>query len=333
MKYSLLPVVGSLFLKISEVASSTAAWTYYNSYPFCCPESPNYDPNWSTTECDDFSGCDYIGGFAAIGQKSLEYVQTHNLIAFYDASDAAGTDFLEKYGNKVIELTYGDITFNATIADTCGDHDCNGCCTANSIDGFLVDMEYYTVMRNFGTTDIVDGTISYHIFENSIGDDTVPVNCGWIGHCSGDPCDDHGDCDGTLSCGGGICGGEPDDDGEEPSCGWVGHCAGDACEVHGDCDGELACVDGFCGGEQESEDEDPTCHDGMMNGNEAGVDCGGESCGSCPGDACEEAGDCASEMCLCEARQGRRERKQLRRLNFMAGGPPDDIPVDTCTCA
>ena len=55
--------------------SSTAKLTYYNSYPFCCPKSPNYDPNAPTDECDDYSGCKYMGDFAAIGHKSIDYVK------------------------------------------------------------------------------------------------------------------------------------------------------------------------------------------------------------------------------------------------------------------
>jgi hypothetical protein len=56
--------------------TSVASVTYYSSYPFCCPKSPNYDPNAPTEECDDYSGCKYMGDFAAIGHKSLQYVQT-----------------------------------------------------------------------------------------------------------------------------------------------------------------------------------------------------------------------------------------------------------------
>jgi hypothetical protein len=60
----------------SDNLSSTAAFTYYSSFPFCCPNSPNYDPNAPTTECTDYSGCDYLGDFSSIGTKSFNYVKT-----------------------------------------------------------------------------------------------------------------------------------------------------------------------------------------------------------------------------------------------------------------
>ncbi len=72
---------------------------------------------------------------------------------------------MNKYAKKTIQLTKGSVTFNATIADTCKDSDCSGCCSANAKpSGFLVDMEYYTVLRRFGNTDAADGTLSFTIF-------------------------------------------------------------------------------------------------------------------------------------------------------------------------
>ncbi|TXD38701.1 hypothetical protein FRC96_07110 [Lujinxingia vulgaris] len=42
----------------------------------------------------------------------------------------------------------------------------------------------------------------------------------------------------------------------------------------------------------------PTCEDGVQNGEETGVDCGGSECEACePGQGCEGAGDCASGLC------------------------------------
>ena len=42
----------------------------------------------------------------------------------------------------------------------------------------------------------------------------------------------------------------------------------------------------------------PTCDDGVQNGEETGVDCGGSECEACePGQGCEGAGDCASGLC------------------------------------
>lgn len=156
---------------------SESTITYYSSYPQCCPDSPNYDPNADTEECDDYSGCEYLGDFAAFCSDSnpdchvsLDYVQTHNLVAFYDNSDKSGKYWEERYANKTIQITKKTdsqtYVFNATIVDTCGNGDCSNCCAKNSDKktGYLVDIEYYTVMNNFGTTNLVDGTITFEIF-------------------------------------------------------------------------------------------------------------------------------------------------------------------------
>jgi hypothetical protein len=45
--------------------------------------SPNYDPNAGRTECNVYSACDYTGDFAYIGNKSLDYVRTNNLVSFF----------------------------------------------------------------------------------------------------------------------------------------------------------------------------------------------------------------------------------------------------------
>jgi hypothetical protein len=68
---------------------------------------------------------------------------------------------MSKYGNKNIKLKALGVEFTALIADTCGNDDCDDCCAKNSKagGGYLVDTEYWTVMRHFGTTDKVDGTI------------------------------------------------------------------------------------------------------------------------------------------------------------------------------
>jgi hypothetical protein len=153
-----------------------ASFTYYQSYPMCCPDSPNYDPDYSTEECDDYSGCKYMGDLAAFqteenpdGYVSFEYVETHNLVAFYDDNDPKGKNWSKNYANKTIQITKeynGKVhVFNASIADTCGNRDCHNCCTKNAKpSGYLVDMEYYTLMNNFGTTDAADGSLSFIVF-------------------------------------------------------------------------------------------------------------------------------------------------------------------------
>jgi hypothetical protein len=90
------------------------------------------------------------------------FFDSHDLISFYDNSNPSGSQFNARYGNRNITIT-GTCngvtkTFTGLIADTCGNNDCNGCCANGDhpITGYLVDMEYYTVMRHFGTTDCAD---------------------------------------------------------------------------------------------------------------------------------------------------------------------------------
>jgi hypothetical protein len=60
-----------------DLSSPTnAKLTYYQSYPMCCPKSPNYDPTYSKEECADYSGCEYIGDLASLGHKTIDYVKT-----------------------------------------------------------------------------------------------------------------------------------------------------------------------------------------------------------------------------------------------------------------
>eukprot|EP01084_Bolivina_argentea_P081442 147470_1 len=152
----------------ANALSGTASFTTYTSYAACCKNNPNYDPTADTTECDDYSACDYSGQFSVLGNLSFTYVKLHNLIAFYDSSDPNGEKFDNTYGGKTIRLTKGDITFEAIIADTCGDFDCDGCCTKNAKpSGYLVDMEYWTVINNFGSIDNADGEINFVIETNA----------------------------------------------------------------------------------------------------------------------------------------------------------------------
>lgn len=50
----------------------------------------------------------------------------------------------------------------------------------------------------------------------------------------------------------------------------------------------------------------PTCTDGVRNGNESDVDCGGSQCGGCAvGGACRANGDCQSRICGTDSRCSR----------------------------
>ena len=63
----------------------------------------------------------------------------------------------------MIDLVDNDIMFTAIIGSPCLDSDCDGCCSANAIDGFLVSVEYYTVLYYFGGYNSSDADILFKI--------------------------------------------------------------------------------------------------------------------------------------------------------------------------
>jgi hypothetical protein len=70
-------------------------------------------------------------------------------------------------------------------------------------------------------------------------------------------------------------------------CNDMGVCA--ECNVDGDCATGMnpSCFMGQC----------ISCSDGMQNGDETDMDCGGTKCGKCDGDTCAAGGDCKSTFC------------------------------------
>jgi hypothetical protein len=105
------------------------------------------------------------------------------MVAFFDTRDPAGENFNRKWGNKYMTIT-GTCNgktriFNAVIADTCNDRDCGGCCTANANKqtGYLIDMEYYTAIRQFGTTACADVKTNLQ-FSVDLNQAPVVHNCG-----------------------------------------------------------------------------------------------------------------------------------------------------------
>jgi len=143
---------------------TAASWTWYISYAACCKDNPNYDPNASTEECDLYSACDYSGAFAYAAQrKPFEWVKSHNIVAFF-----SGHGDNAEYGNKHIRIKAKGTSLEATVLDTCGDHDCGGCCSRNAQpSGYLVDMEYWTVVRNFGELAAADGQLCWQLADVS----------------------------------------------------------------------------------------------------------------------------------------------------------------------
>ena len=181
----LLLIILSALIHISfaQVYSGYATLTYYKSYAECCPDEVNYDPDADTTECDVYSACNYTGSFAALpGKQSYDFVKNSSLIAFYQYGDSDFTNFYEYYALKNVTLVKGDVIFDAVIVDTCGDADCGGCCSANSVEtGFLVDLEYFTMTRNFDDPNDASGLIHFYIHDdgnNSQNEDDSTLSSG-----------------------------------------------------------------------------------------------------------------------------------------------------------
>ncbi|HVY28974.1 MAG TPA: hypothetical protein VHB79_20595 [Polyangiaceae bacterium] len=101
--------------------------TWYESYP---------DPG--SEECIKYNGCTWAGEFSACdGKKPEAWVQTHDIVSAFPDFDTLQLHDLC--------LRSGDKTLVVTVLDTCGDDDCDGCCTQNLGDADeLIDIESYT---------------------------------------------------------------------------------------------------------------------------------------------------------------------------------------------
>jgi hypothetical protein len=169
----------------SSLLVSSATWTYYSSYAPCCVNNANYDPTYVTTECLFYNACAHTGTFAAIGTRSYDFVNSNNMIAFYDDGDPGGGTFNAKYANRFITITgtcNGQTkTITAIVADTCNNNDCGGCCSRNSnpSSGFLIDMERQTLLNNWGNAGLLCAD-SHTILQFSIDLDgpKAVTNCG-----------------------------------------------------------------------------------------------------------------------------------------------------------
>jgi hypothetical protein len=76
--------------------------------------------------------------------KTKAWVMSHNIIALFP---------LGNYGLHNICIKSGTKTLEVTAYDSCGDSDCNGCCTDNKRGAdALVDIESYTD-KKFGVGD------------------------------------------------------------------------------------------------------------------------------------------------------------------------------------
>lgn len=131
--------------------------TIYESYPRCCKGSPTYDPSAPKDECEDYSGCKYMGEMAGIDDKlSLAQVQSRNIAAFYDDQNQAGCGkecpwWDKNVKGRKIQIRDPDNgnTMTVEALDTCGNDDCSNCCTKNAKKGggTIVDLEINTAKR------------------------------------------------------------------------------------------------------------------------------------------------------------------------------------------
>lgn len=126
-----------------------------------------------------YNGCAWDGDFAYVGNRPFDYVQNTDIIAFFASSG-------ETFPRKIIRVYSPghDKTVDAIVLDTCGDSDCNGCCTENADTGggYLVDMEENTVVRHFGALNEASGLICWQIPPDEEYD--AGGYCNWSG-CNG----------------------------------------------------------------------------------------------------------------------------------------------------
>lgn len=131
-------------------------------------------------ECEVYNGCAWDGDFAYVGNRPFSYVENTDIVAFF-ASDG------ETHPKKIIRVYSPghDKTVDAIVLDTCGDDDCNGCCTENADTGggYLVDMEENTVVRHFGALEEANGLVCWKILPDEEYD--AGGYCSWSG-CNGD---------------------------------------------------------------------------------------------------------------------------------------------------
>ncbi len=107
----------------------TGRKTNYTSWP---------DPG--SEECIVYNGCQWAGYFAHCdGQRSEQWVAARNIAAVFPDEGVEGHDICIRAGDRVMVVT---------AIDTCGDSDCDGCCTNNKGDAdALIDLESHTNAR------------------------------------------------------------------------------------------------------------------------------------------------------------------------------------------
>ncbi len=194
-------------------------------------------------------------------------------------------------GNECQPARCSDGVFNGTESDVDCGGDCPAGCELGRMCGEMDDCASPGVCSEGVCSDM-------HCFNGITDEDETDEDCGGaecVACDAGQRCEEMRDC-ASGECDGGFCltpacTNEEVDEGESDV-----DCGGDTCPGCADglsCGEATDCINGRC--------EDGTCTscvDGIVNGDESDVDCGG-SCGGCGGgDACEDNSDCLSDECL-----------------------------------
>lgn len=132
----------------TSIDSSTLTFEWANATNYTSYPDPGSD------ECVIYNGCEWAGYFAAVeGQQTEEWVEAHNIVAMFSAGDDNAA--FDTYQLKRLRLRKNGEEMDVRVYDTCGDSDCDGCCTQNATqNGYatLIDLESYTYAR-FGQGD------------------------------------------------------------------------------------------------------------------------------------------------------------------------------------
>lgn len=124
-------------IKQAEIRCSDPALTWrtgkktnYTSYP---------EPG--SEECIDYNGCFWEGQFTACeGKLEEKWVAATDIAAVFP--------HFKELAHHELCIRHGDKVMIVNVIDSCGDSDCDGCCTENKGDAdALIDLESYTNAR------------------------------------------------------------------------------------------------------------------------------------------------------------------------------------------
>jgi hypothetical protein len=183
------------------------------------------------------------------------------------------------------------------------DVDCGGSCPDGCDDGEGC-MENDDCMSMFCNPDAMVCEPGASCRDGAQNGDETDVDCG--GSCP-TPCDDGDECEQDSDCASQVCDERagvclppacddsvPNGDETDVDCG--GSCPDDCDDGEG-CLDDDDCVSGSCD-ENDMTCDAPSCGDGVPNGDETGVDCGGSCPDGCDdGEGCLEDDDCESQVC------------------------------------